>query len=260
MRLFSVVLSALATSCVFLACSDDASAPPASAGNSGSAGATAAGAGGSIAAGGFSGGSLGGAAGAPTKAVVACSNAVQSGDGCATAGECCRTIVPDGPTTHLRCGAQGWAADVTCAPVPMCASPLTGKLVRADGTELAVSCVRPASKKPPSLDLSVGSETMRLSFASLPTAGAVFQIVPELALEPEAPQDRASFELGFYGGIAGFNADARGVSGTITVSEAMVDPAGQLLSVHATLDAQTTAPGGKSDPPGKWDGPLTGSF
>lgn len=260
-RALRAVAAVAVSSCVIAACSDDGSTPPRSAGTgqSGSGGG-AAGAGGSVAAGGFGGGVVAGAAGAPTKVVVACGNAVQSGDGCATAGECCRTVVPDGPTTYLRCGATGWAVDASCIPPVVCEMPLTGKLVRGDGKELAVTCVQPAVKKPPGLVRSVGGSSMELFCASLPTAGAVFQVAPESAFVADPPADRASFRVGLCGGIAGFNVDAAGASGTITVTEATTDASGQLQSVHATFDAQTTGPQGASDPPGEWDGPLTGSF
>ena len=248
-----ISLSVAVSLCLLFACSDDADAPAANVGGS-------AGAGGSDEAGGFGSGTVGGAGGVTTKTVVPCGNSIEAGDGCAKLAECCHPVVADGFESYLRCKDSGWTVDFTCKPAEVCAAPLEGTLVNAKGTDLAVSCGRPASKNPPSLDLSVGTKVLRLRFATLPSAGAVFQVGAQYSAKPDGPADAVDFDLGSYGGIAGFSEVATSVSGTITVNEATVDADGQLTGVRATFDTVTAAPGATGNPPGEWDGPLTGSF
>jgi hypothetical protein len=194
----------------------------------------------------------------PSGPTVACPSGVAQGPACSQDGACCSAVVAsESPAEGFRCTGGTWKSDNTCLPPPpACTSPLTGSIVRVDGTSIPVKCLEPIGRNKvigAVLDLNGGK--LEIEFDAAPKDGDVVQLRPFNGTSEAGTA--AGFQIGTPGGFAGFTANAESVSGTITVTKVVVDGAGNLTTFAATLDAQVQA---KDGPAAQWTGKLTGSW
>lgn len=190
---------------------------------------------------------------------------------CSTEGECCTANVPDGfGPEGFRCGSGTWKSDSTCLPPPTpCASPLTGSLLRGDGSSAVATCFQQlgiVGVAAASVVIDPGG-LLELYFDRLPAAGDVVPVYPyedrsAHALDAGAADggdaglpNAVTMRIGRPGGFAGFSVEAQSASGNVTVTSIQTDATG-ISALHVTLDAQMTS----SNPTSPWSGKLTGSW
>jgi len=190
------------------------------------------------------------------------------GPKCSTDGECCTASVPDGfGPEGFRCASGAWRSDSTCLPPPApCASPLTGSLLRADGSSAAPTCFAALGGNGASVAVDPGG-LLELYFDRAPAAG---DVVPVIAYKDRSSHvvdaggadggdagapNAVALRLGIPGGFAGFSVEAESASGTVTITSIQMN-ASSISALHVTLDLQMTS----SRDGSPWSGKLTGSW